>query len=223
MTRAAPPSQQEHWIGVDAAPAVVAPLAQDAASGEQLPRRPMSLARWLAGIAPFAVAVLGVGLVAYLVLRPQGDDVPLSTPAAIARHLAPDFTLRDIDGVPRALRAQRGRAVLLNFWGINCPPCRHEMPEIWRAARHFRIQPVTVWGIDDQSDAVADIRLFINQIDVHYPQLPDPNLTVGLRYRVNALPVSVFIRSDGRVSFVNVGALTYPDFVTHLGQALHGR
>jgi peroxiredoxin len=163
-----------------------------------------------------------VALVFYFVLRPQGDTVPLSVAAAIPRHLAPDFTLHDIDGVARELRSQRGRAVLLNFWGINCPPCRHEMPEIWRAAQHFRGQRITVWGVDDQSDAISDIRLFTKQIGVHYPQLPDPGLVVGLRYRVNALPVSVFIRPDGRVSFVNVGALHYPDFVAHLTAALRG-
>jgi peroxiredoxin len=175
-----------------------------------------------AGIAPVAVAVFAVALVFYFVLRPQGDDLPLSVAAAIPRHLAPAFTLRDTDGIPRALGAQRGRAVVLNFWGINCPPCRREMPEIWRAAQHFRDQPVTVWGIDDQSDAISDIRLFTNQIGVHYPQLPDVGLVVGLRYRVNALPVSVFIRPNGRVSFVNVGPLHYADFVTQLTTALRG-
>jgi peroxiredoxin len=177
----------------------------------------------LVGLAPFALAVLGVAIAAYFVLRPQGDTTPLSVAAPIPGHPAPTFLLRDIDGVPRSFAAQRGRAVLLNFWGVYCLPCRHEMPQIQRAARHFAGQPVTIWGIEDQSDPADVIRLFINQIGVSYPQLPDPHLTVGLRYRVNAIPVSVFICPDGRVSFVNVGALQYPDFVAHLTAALRGR
>jgi len=185
----------------------------------QLPERP-STRRRIAGLVPFAAAILGVALIAYFVLRPQGDDVPLSVAAPIAGHPAPDFTLRDINGVRRVLHAQHGRAVLLNFWGINCPPCRHEMPEIWRAAQHFQGQPVTIWGIDDQSDAVSDIRLFTNQIGVFYPQLPDPRLVVGLRYQVSALPVNVFIGPDGRVTLIHAGPLTYPDFVRDLKAAL---
>ncbi|HVA92251.1 MAG TPA: TlpA disulfide reductase family protein [Chloroflexota bacterium] len=176
--------------------------------------------RRLAGLTPFVLAFLGVLLIAYFVLRPQGDQTPLSVAAPIAGHPAPDFTLRDIDGVRRVLRTQHGHAVLLNFWGINCPPCRHEMPEIWRAAQHLRNQPVTIWGIDDQSDAVSDMRLFTNQIGVYYPQLPDPRLVVGLRYQVSALPVNIFIGPNGRVTLTHVGPLTYPDFVAHLEAAL---
>jgi peroxiredoxin len=186
--------------------------------GAQAQRPP--LGRRLAGWLPILVAVLGVAAAAYLVLRPQGASVPLSVAAPIAGHPAPTFTLRDIDGHPRSLQAQRGRAVLLNFWGIYCLPCRHEMPEIWRAAQHLRDQPVTIWGIDDQSDAVSDMRLFTNQIGVHYPQLPDPRLVVGLRYQVSALPVNIFIAPDGRVTLAHVGPLTYPDFVAHLETAL---
>ncbi len=184
------------------------------------PRARGRWARRLAGLAPFAMAFLGVVLIAYFVLSPHGDQTPLSVAAPIAGHPAPDFTLRDIDGVRRVLRTQRGRAVLLNFWGINCPPCRHEMPEIWRADQYLRNQPVTIWGIDDQSDAVSDMRLFTNQIGVHYPQLPDPRLVVGLRYQVSALPGNIFIGPDGRVTLAHVGPLTYPDFVAHLEAAL---
>ncbi len=165
------------------------------------------------------LAALGVGIAAYLVLRPTGDDVPLSVAAAIAGHPAPDFTLGDLDGDRRQLRLQRGHAVMLNFWGIYCLPCRHEMPEIQRAVAHFAGQPITIWGIEDQSNPVSAIRQFVDQIGVSYSQLPDLRLRVGLQYKVNALPVSVFISPDGRVTLVYTGPLTYADFVANLDAA----
>ena len=200
------------------------PLVTIAARGEAPGTRPppIPFPRRLAGLAPMAAAFAGLIVIAYFVLRPQGDGVPLSVAAAIPGHQVPDFTLRDIDGAPRALRALRGRAVLLNFWGTYCLPCRHEMPEIQRTVAHFRGRPVTIWGIEDQGNTAGLIRLFIDQIGVSYPQLPDERAAVGLRYRVNALPVSVFIGSDGRVTATNVGALTYPDFVARLGRGLGG-
>jgi peroxiredoxin len=36
-------------------------------------------------------------------------------------HLAPLFTLADLDGAPVTLQDFRGRVVLLNFWSCDCP------------------------------------------------------------------------------------------------------
>jgi peroxiredoxin len=49
-------------------------------------------------------------------------------------RLAPDFTLRDKDGHPWQLRAQRGKTVVLNFWTMTCKPCLEEMPSLEQLA-----------------------------------------------------------------------------------------
>jgi peroxiredoxin len=45
-------------------------------------------------------------------------------------RLAPDFTLPDRHGRPVRLQDFRGKAVVLNFWSITCPPCLEEMPTL---------------------------------------------------------------------------------------------
>jgi peroxiredoxin len=35
--------------------------------------------------------------------------------------LAPDFTLRDLEGAPHALSDHRGQGVIVNFWSAECP------------------------------------------------------------------------------------------------------
>lgn len=37
------------------------------------------------------------------------------------RHLAPDFSLPDLDGRVHSLHAYRGNVVILNFWSAECP------------------------------------------------------------------------------------------------------
>ena len=42
----------------------------------------------------------------------------------------------------------KGRAVVLNFWAIWCPPCRREMPLLDAVNREYGPQGVMVIGID---------------------------------------------------------------------------
>jgi thiol-disulfide isomerase/thioredoxin len=42
----------------------------------------------------------------------------------------PDIAYRDAAGKPRKLSDDRGRVLILHFWGSWCPPCQAEMPDL---------------------------------------------------------------------------------------------
>ena len=56
-------------------------------------------------------------------------------------RLAPDFTLKDKDGLPWSLGDHRGKVVVLNFWSITCPPCVKEMPSLIELAHLAESRP----------------------------------------------------------------------------------
>ena len=45
-------------------------------------------------------------------------------------HRAPNFSIETMDGQSFVLHEQRGKPVVLNFWGTWCPPCIQELPEL---------------------------------------------------------------------------------------------
>jgi len=53
-------------------------------------------------------------------------------------RMAPDFTLPDRTGGKTTLSALHGKAVLLDFWGTYCGPCKEEMPTIEKLRDEYR-------------------------------------------------------------------------------------
>jgi peroxiredoxin len=62
---------------------------------------------------------------------------------------APDFTMEDVEGTPRKLSEQysRSKYLLLDFWALNCGPCRMENRNIVRAYERYHRQGFEVLGV----------------------------------------------------------------------------
>jgi thiol-disulfide isomerase/thioredoxin len=53
----------------------------------------------------------------------------------------PDIAYTDPAGKPRKLADDRGRVVVLHFWGSWCPPCQREMPDLAKLHRQLKAHP----------------------------------------------------------------------------------
>jgi len=118
--------------------------------------------------------------------------------------LAPDFTLRTLDGKNLRLGEQRGRVVLVNFWATWCGPCRQEMPHLNKLYDKYRSSGFMLLGVNVDEDtrnavAVAD------KLGVRFPVLPDADKRVSQKYDLRAMPSTVLIDRDGRVRHVHRG------------------
>ena len=120
---------------------------------------------------------------------------------------APPFSSRRLDGGTVALESLRGRVVLLDFWAVECPPCRIEMPELEKIHRRYSGRGLRVLGVTEMDPARDRVARFVAEIGVTYPVLLDPGARIGALYRIEAHPTTFVIDARGIVCFVNVGYL----------------
>jgi len=80
-----------------------------------------------------------------IVVAGPSQEAPEVGPAV--GQQAPDFTLRDLDGVEVTLSEFRGFVVLLDFWRSTCPPCRMTMPYLESLRAQYADQGLIVVGV----------------------------------------------------------------------------
>lgn len=115
---------------------------------------------------------------------------------------APDFALRAFEGVNVRLSEHRGDVVVLSFWGSRCGPCRAQLEALDRSYETYRSAGLTVFGISVDDDPER-AREFARARSVSFPLLHDPEKSVGRRYRIDNLPMTVLIDRNGAVRYVH--------------------
>ena len=125
---------------------------------------------------------------------------------------APDAELPRLDGGGTGSLADfEGKWVLVNFWASWCTPCRDESPALQRFhERHS--DEVVVLGIDTQ-DLTTDATRFVEEFDLSYPMLRDPDTESPLsdEYGATGLPESFLVDPEGRIELICRGPLTARD------------
>lgn len=120
------------------------------------------------------------------------------------RPQAPDFSLRDMDGVEHRLSAYRGKVVILNFWATWCPPCREEMPSMQRAWQQLKDEDIVMLAINvgEDEDRIFE---FTASYPVDFPLLLDLDSAVIGSWPVRGLPTTFVIDPQGRIVYRAIG------------------
>ncbi len=73
----------------------------------------------------------------------------------------PDLRLTAPNGRPWRLSAQRGKVVLLHFWGSWCPICTHELPQFARLQQALKGRDDMVFVYTQARESAADARRWL--------------------------------------------------------------
>ncbi len=154
-------------------------------------------------IAVITAAVILVSSALALTLH-QGQEPKEQLP------LAPDFTLRSLDGERFTLSSLRGKVVLLNFWATWCPPCRREIPDLNRIYDTYKDRGVVILGVSWDELNNEQIKTFVKNYKVTYPILHGTQSElsqVGKAYAWEGyLPTTYLIDRKGHLRDVYIGA-----------------
>lgn len=132
-------------------------------------------------------------------------------------NVAPDFTLKSIDGKNISLSSLKGKVVVLDFWGSWCGWCIKGMPKMKEYYAKYKGK-LEILGIDC-NDTEQKWRDAVKKHELpwlHVRNEGDPDVTV--LYGISGFPTKIVIDAEGKISKVVVGESE--DFYTYLDQLL---
>jgi len=117
--------------------------------------------------------------------------------------LAPDVTVRTLEGEQIQLSELRGRRVILDFWATWCPPCVQEIPHFIELHEETSRDELMIVGVSDEEEGT--LKSFVQKQGINYPigtveeDLPSPYADVM------SIPTTFVIDRNGVIQAVLVG------------------
>lgn len=95
----------------------------------------------------------------------------------------------------------RGKVVLVDRWGVRCPPCRRMLPRVEEIWQSFKTKPFVVLGghCPGWGDA-ASVKALVKEHGLTYPIYEDAGLA-ALEPRFDAIPFLYVVDETGKVVY----------------------
>jgi peroxiredoxin len=111
--------------------------------------------------------------------------------------MAPDFTLKDLDGNDVKLSDYRGKIVILNFWATWCKYCVLEMPDLDELNKELKEGGDAVIITVNTQESAEKARNFIESSGYSLTVLLDQDGSVTRSYGITGFPTTFIINKDG--------------------------
>ncbi len=145
---------------------------------------------------------LQCGLLALVASCTPTSSTPVESPSAVPEvgRVPPNFVLPALQGDPVDLHEviASNRIVIVNFWATWCGPCRFELPMLNKLHKKYRNDGFAVLAVSVDEDREL-VEEYVKRNPFTFPVLHDMTHSAQRRYRVNALPTSIILDSEGRI------------------------
>ncbi len=113
------------------------------------------------------------------------------------------FSLTDMNGNVVNLAELSDKVIVLNFWFINCNPCRKEIPELSEMAEEYKNDSrVGFYAV--ALDGKEQLEVFLQKLPFSYTILPNGR-SVAAQYSITGFPTNVVVDRNSKIAFVSKG------------------
>jgi thiol-disulfide isomerase/thioredoxin len=121
----------------------------------------------------------------------------------MAEGPAPVLEAELLDGSRISLEQYEGKPVLVYFWASWCGICKLEQGAINSVQKDWPVITVAM-----QSGNASDIELYLNEHQLDWTVIPDPDGSLAQRYGVRGVPSSFILNKEGVIRFQEAGYTT---------------
>jgi peroxiredoxin len=117
----------------------------------------------------------------------------------------PDFQFTDFDGKKRRLSEFRGKYLLIDFWGMWCPPCREELRHLKVAYSRFQARGFEILGMNtDEPEVASQLKTVMPKNGMPWPQAKRDSIRDVIRnLRIHSYPTTLLLGPDGKIISLN--------------------
>jgi thiol-disulfide isomerase/thioredoxin len=109
----------------------------------------------------------------------------------------------DINGNKYDLKTLTDKVYVINFWFINCPPCKQEIPELNKVVEKYKDNKDVVF-IAIALDSKSDLKEFLKTTPFNY-NIVDDGKYFAQKYEVDGYPTHVIVGKDSLIKFSTIG------------------
>lgn len=126
-------------------------------------------------------------------------DKPVESPYFKTGEEFPAFSAADINNNKINTKDLKGKILVLNFWFINCPPCRKEMPELNALVNDYSADSNVVF-VGIALDPENALKVFLKETSFNY-KVVGYGRSIARNYSIEAFPTNVIVDKEGKVAF----------------------
>ncbi len=101
---------------------------------------------------------------------------------------------------PYSTLESKDKPILVHFWATWCPTCKLEAENIQTLSKEYHVLTIAVKSGDD-----SKINTYMQEHDLDFKVINDPNGTLASRFSVPAFPTTFVYDKEGKLCFSEVG------------------
>lgn len=114
------------------------------------------------------------------------------------------------------LKTNTDKVYVINFWFIDCAPCKKEIPELNELVKQYKDNKDVVF-LAIALDGAVDLNSFLKTMPFDYQIIPDGRY-YAQKYGVKGYPTHVIVGKDGLIKFSTIGLA--PNTLSWIGKTI---